>query len=129
VVFTYASLEGLGGVVLLYDYVFLYETCKLKAHETNYATHDVELTSIAHALKMWQHYLLGRRSFLKTDNISLKYLFEKPNLNARQERCLAFLSEYNFEIKNIKGKENKVGHGVNGKLNAICSMLGPNNSP
>ena len=43
-----------------------------------------------------------------SDNISLKYLFDQQNLNARKTRWLAFLSEYDFEIKHIKGKENKV---------------------
>ena len=42
-----------------------------------------------------------------TDNKGLKYLLDQPNLNARQARWLAFLSEYDFEIKLIKGKENK----------------------
>jgi hypothetical protein len=40
--------------------------------------------------------------------VSLKYLFEQPTLNARQTRWLEFISEYNFDIKHIKGKENKV---------------------
>jgi hypothetical protein len=74
----------------------------LKLHENNYATHDVELTAIVHALKMWQHYLLGRKFLLKIDHISLKYLFDQHNLNGRQERILSFLSEYEFEIKHIK---------------------------
>jgi hypothetical protein len=42
-------------------------------------------------------------------------------LNARQERCLAFLSEYDFEIKHIKGKENKIVDALNRKLNAVYS--------
>ena len=40
--------------------------------------------------------------------MSLKYLFNQPDLNARQARWLAFVSEYHFELKHIKGKENKV---------------------
>ena len=43
-----------------------------------------------------------------TDNKGLKYLLDQPNLNARKSRWLAFLSEYDFEIQHIKGKENKV---------------------
>ena len=43
-----------------------------------------------------------------SDNICLKYFFDQQNLNARQARWLAFLREYDFEIKHIKGKENKV---------------------
>ena len=41
---------------------------------------------------------------LMYDNISLKYLFDQQNINARQARWLAFLNEYDFEIKLIKGK-------------------------
>ena len=39
-----------------------------------------------------------------SDNISLKYLFDQQNLNARQAIWLDFLSEYGFEIRHIKGK-------------------------
>ena len=43
-----------------------------------------------------------------SNNISLKYMFDQQNLNARKARWLSFLSEYDFEIKHIKGKETKV---------------------
>ena len=54
-----------------------------------------------------------------TDNKGLKYLLNQPNLNARQARWLAFLSEYDFEIQHIKGKENKVADALsrNARLN------------
>ena len=44
---------------------------------------------------------------------------DQPSLNARQARWLAFLSEYDFEIQDIKGKENKVVDALsrNAKLN------------
>jgi hypothetical protein len=35
-------------------------------------------------------------------------LFGQPTLNAKQTRRLGFLTEYDFEIKHIKGKENQV---------------------
>ena len=61
-----------------------YESHKLKEHENNYVTHDLELAVIVHALKMWRHYLLGRRFELITYHMILKYLFEQPNLNTRK---------------------------------------------
>ena len=70
--------------------------------------HNLKLAAIIHALKMWRHYIMGRKFLLKTENMSMKYLFSKPDLNARQARWLAFLKEYHFELKHIKGKENKV---------------------
>ena len=45
---------------------------------------------------------------LRTYHSGLKYLFEQPTLNATQMRWLEFLSEYDFDMKHIKGKENKV---------------------
>ena len=54
-----------------------------------------------------------------SDNISLKYLFDQQNLNARQARWLSFLSEYNFEIKHIKGKYNKVADALSHHANLL----------
>ena len=51
---------------------------------------------------------MGKRFELKTYHNGLKYLFDQPTLNARQSRWLEFLCEYDFDIKHIKGKENKV---------------------
>ena len=54
-----------------------------------------------------------------SDNISLRYLFNQHNLNARQDRWLLFLSEYDFEIKHIKGKENKVVYALIRHVNLL----------
>ena len=89
-----------------------YESRKLKEHEKNYPTHDLELAVIIRALKMLRHYLMGKKFLLKTDNMSLKYLFEYPYLNARQAIWLAFLSEYHFELNHIKGKVNKIADAL-----------------
>jgi hypothetical protein len=35
-------------------------------------------------------------------------MFDQPKLNARQARWMDLLSEFDFEIKHIKGKENRV---------------------
>jgi len=44
--------------------------------------------------------------------VGLRYLFDQPNLNARQARWLATISEFDFEIRYIKGKENKVADAL-----------------
>jgi hypothetical protein len=59
VVCTDACKEGLGGVLMKNGHVIFYESRKLKEHEINYATHELELESIVHALRMWRHYLMG----------------------------------------------------------------------
>jgi hypothetical protein len=82
-------------------------------------THDLELAAIVHALKMWRHYLLGRKFVLMTDHCGLRYLFDQPKLNARQARWMALLSEFDFEIKHVKGKENKVVDALSRSMKTI----------
>ena len=65
VVCTDACGQGLGGVLMQDNHVICYESRKLKDHERNYATYDLELAAIVHALKMWRHYLMGRIFELK----------------------------------------------------------------
>jgi hypothetical protein len=113
VVCTYACKEGLGGVLMQNGHVICYESRKLKEHEINYAVHDLELATIVHALRMSRHYLMGRKIELRIEQSGLKYVFEQPTLNDRQTRWLEFLSEYNFYIKHIRGKENKVVDALN----------------
>jgi hypothetical protein len=88
--------------------VIVYASRKLKQHEELYATHDLELAVVMLALKLWRHYLVGRSFELKTDHESLKHLFTQRDLNARQRRWSEFMSEYDFGISYIKGKENVV---------------------
>jgi hypothetical protein len=116
---TDACNEGLGGVLSQNGVVICYESSKLKDHERNYATHDFELTTIVHALRKWRHYLMGNRFELRTDHNGLKYLFDQPNLNSRESRWLEFLREYEFDIKHIKGKENKVANALSRKVHEL----------
>jgi hypothetical protein len=116
---TDACKEGLRGVLMQKGSVICYESQKLNEHEVNYVTHDLELASIVHALKMWRHYLLGRKFVLMTDHCGLQYLFDQPKLNARQARWMALLSEFDFEIKHIKGKENRVVDALSRSMRTI----------
>ena len=79
----YACNDGQGGVLNQEGHVIAYESRKLRIHEKNYATYDLEFVAVIHALKMWHHHLIGRKYMLMTDKKALKYLLDQPNLNAR----------------------------------------------
>jgi hypothetical protein len=83
-----AYKESLSGVLSQNGYVVCYESRKLKEHERHYATHDLELAAIVHALNMWMKYLMGNIFELRTDDSGLKYLFGQPTLNVRQSKWL-----------------------------------------
>jgi hypothetical protein len=99
--------------------VICYESIKSNAHEINYVTHELELAAIVHSLKMWRHYLLGQRFVLMTDHYGLRYLFDQTKLNARQSRWMTLLSEFDFKIKHIKEKENRVADTLSRSMKVI----------
>jgi len=51
-----------------------------------------------------------------SNHSGLRYLFNQPNMNARKTRWLASLSEFDFEIKYIKEKENRVVDALSRKV-------------
>ena len=83
---TDACGQGIGGVLMQDSHMVCYESIKMNDHEKNDDTYDLELAAIVHALKMWRHYLMGRRFELITDHCGMKYLFDQPTLNASQAR-------------------------------------------
>jgi hypothetical protein len=66
---------------------------------------------------------MGRKFLLLTDNSGVKHLFSQQDLNARQVRWLAFLSEFDFEVRHIKGKENKVADALSQRTNELYEVI------
>jgi ribonuclease HI len=75
VIYSDASLQGLGYVLMQQGKVIAYASRQLKDHEKNYPTHDLELAAIVYALKIWRHYLFRETVEIYTDHKSLKYIF------------------------------------------------------
>ena len=74
-VYTDASREGLGCVLMQHQNMIAYVSRKLKIHEQNYPTHDLELAAVVFARKKWRHYLFGVTFEVYSDHKRLKYLF------------------------------------------------------
>ncbi|GJS65071.1 putative nucleotidyltransferase, ribonuclease H [Tanacetum coccineum] len=68
VVYCDASLKGYGVVLMQREKVITYASRKLKVHEENYNTHDLELGAVVFALRLWRHYLYGTKSKLSIRN-------------------------------------------------------------
>ena len=65
---------------------------------------------------------MGKKFLLKIDHMILKYLFEIPDMNVRHAKWLDFLSEYHFELKHIKGKENKIADALSRRTHIIYEV-------
>jgi len=89
---------GLGCVLMQDISLVAYASRKLRTHEKNYLTHDLELVAIVFALKMLRYYVYGDKFEVFSDHKSLKYLFNQKELNMRQRRWMKFLKDYDFEL-------------------------------
>ncbi|KAG8501005.1 hypothetical protein CXB51_003048 [Gossypium anomalum] len=89
VIYSDASMNGLGCVLMQEGKVIAYAFRQLKPHEKNYPAHDLELAAIIFALKIWRHHLYGEKCHIFTDHKSLKL---------RQRRWLELIKDYELVI-------------------------------
>ncbi|GJY28600.1 putative reverse transcriptase domain-containing protein [Tanacetum coccineum] len=99
VVYYDASNQGLGCVFMQRGKVIAYASRKLKIHEKNYTTHDLELDAVVFALKIWRHYLYETKSVIYTGHKSLQHIFDQKELNMCQRRWIELFSDYDCEIR------------------------------
>ncbi|GJY75815.1 putative reverse transcriptase domain-containing protein [Tanacetum coccineum] len=112
VVYCNASNQGLVCILMQRGKVIAYASRKLKIHEKNYTTHDLELGAAVFALKSWRHYLYGMKSVIYTDHKSLQHIFDQKELNMRQRRWIVLFSDYECEIRYHPGKANVVADAL-----------------
>ena len=92
-----------------------YASRQLRPHELNYATHDLELAAVVHALNTWRHYLIGNRCDVYTDHKSLKYIFTQKELNLTQRRWLELIKDYDMKLQYHPGKSNVIADSLSQK--------------
>lgn len=97
----------------------------LNSTEQNYEVYRKELVAIVYGCKSLEKFLLGKKFEMNTDHKPLLYLFEGNNLRGVFIRYLAFLSNFHFEIKYVKGLNNNAADALsrinfcNGKIEYV----------
>ena len=123
VIYSDASLRGMGCVLMQNGRVISYLSRQLKPHERNYLTHDLELAAVVFALKAWRHYLYGRRCQIYSDHRSLKYITTQKELNLRQRRWVELIKDYDCTIEYHPGKANVVVDALSHKPTATLASI------
>ncbi|KAL0534847.1 hypothetical protein IC582_029144 [Cucumis melo] len=103
--------------------VIAYASRQLKKHECDYPTHDLELAPVVLALKIWRHYLFGKKCHIFTNHKSLKYIFYQKELNLRQRRWLELIKDYDYTIEYHPDKVNIVADALSRKSRLPKSAL------
>ena len=123
VVYSDASYQGLGCVLMQHGRVIAYASRQLRPYEISYPTHDLELAAVVFALKIWRHYLYGETFQIFTDHKSLKYLLSQKELNMRQRRWLELLKDYDCTIEYHPGKANVLADALSRKVSGMVANL------
>jgi len=84
VVYSNASQQGLGCVLMQNGKAVAYASRQLKSYKLNYPTQNLELAVVIFELKISRHYLYRARCDLYMDHQSLKYVFTQKEFNLRQ---------------------------------------------
>ena len=112
----------MGCVLMQYGKVVAYASTQLKPHEQNYPTHDLELAEVVFALKIWRHYLYGKKCRVYTYHKSLKYLLTHKELNLRQWSWLELFKDYDCIVDYHLGKANVAVDALSRKTVAALSL-------
>ena len=89
-------------------YAIYYASRTLNEAQLNYATTEKELLANVFAFDKFRPYLIGKKVIVFTDNSAIKYLMTKKDAKPRLIRWVLLLQEFDAEIQDKKGSENKV---------------------
>ena len=71
-----------------------------------------EMLAIVEAIRMWRPYLLGRKFYIKTDQRSLKFFLDQRVATPEQQKWVAKLLGYDYEIIFRPGRENSAADAL-----------------
>lgn len=114
-----ASFDGIGAVLsqvpsgeaVARPVAFASKT--LSRSQMNYPVHRLEFLALKWAIcDKFGHWLKGRHFTAWTDNNPLSYILTKPRLDACEQRWVAKLAAFDFDLKYVPGVKNTVADAL-----------------
>lgn len=96
---------------------------KLSDTETRYSAFDRELLAIHDAVSHFSHFLSGRQFEILTDHKPLVHLIQMKNPSPRQHRQILYLSQFDFVVSHLPGKQNVVADFLSRNPVSAISLL------
>ena len=90
------------------EHPIAYASCKFTDSQKMWSTIEKECYAILYGCKVFDFYVFGSKIVVYSDHNPLKYLTINAPKNARLTRWVLAMQRYDFELKHIKGEDNKV---------------------
>ena len=114
-----ASLDGIGAVLSQIKEgetkarPIAFASKSLSQSQRNYPAHRLEFLALKWAVSdKFSHWLKGHVFTVWTDNNPLTHIMTKPKLDCCEQRWVAKLAGYNFDIKYVPGPQNVVADAL-----------------
>lgn len=98
---------GIGVVLMQKGYPIAFLIKGLSKRHQSLSVYEKELLTLVLAVNKWSQYLTGRPFIVKTDQKSLKFLFEQKLHIETQLKWITKLVQFDFDIEYKKGREGK----------------------
>lgn len=121
-VYTDASLNNLGCVLMQKRKVMAYASRQLKPQERNYATHDLEMAVVVLALNIWRHSLQGKVSYVLRSQ-ELEVFDDIERFDLCQICWMEMLKYFDLGTEYHPGKTNGVADALSKKTVAVLTSL------
>jgi hypothetical protein len=117
VIETDASGKGIGAVLMQDNRPIAYMSQTLSDRAQSKSVYERELMAIVVAIQKWRPYLLGRHFQVHTNQKSLKFLTEQRIMAEDQQKWIAKLIGFDFEVKYKPGKDNSAADALSRQMN------------
>ncbi|XP_034708944.1 uncharacterized protein LOC117931996 [Vitis riparia] len=109
---TDASGNGIGVILTQQNRPIAYMSRALGITKQIWSIYAKEMPAIVEAIRLWRPYLLGRKFYIKTDQRSLKFFLDQRVATPEQQKWVAKLLGYNYEIIFRSGRENSAADAL-----------------
>ena len=109
---TDASNLGIGAVLVQHGRPIAYYSHGLPKTKVPKSAYEIELFAVVMAVQKWKHYLIHKPFTIRSDQMSLKYLWEQREIPSQYAKWLVKLIGFQFTVEYREGRTNKVADAL-----------------
>ena len=115
-----ASGDSIGAILSQQGRPIAFMSRALGTTKWSWSTYAREMLAIIQAIQTWRPYFLGRKFYIHIDQRSLKYLLEQRITTLEQQKWVAKLLGYDYEITYKPGRVNTAADALSRVSGSPC---------